>query len=316
MIKATSDTEVRGLIDAIAADDPARRQAAMARLTIIGDRAVGRVVAACAARPSRTALISLLQVLEGVPDERALATAKGALREGGDVAVAAVGVLRSLLAQAVTQVDALDALLEAAADGAAEHRVRAAAAEALSAAPEDVRRAVRDAVPPAPRGEEAVWEDAVAGRLPDDPSALRDALADRAAAAPLPVLRTLIEAVRARERAEAAAPRREPWCALRGALHQAAALRGSRVALYDLRETLADSDGPLPAAFLAAVHAIGDASCLEALARAHARARPGDARWRHQLAQAFAAIIRREKLTTRHAAVRQALARAPALAQR
>ena len=41
--------------------------------------------------------------------------------------------------------------------------------------------------------------------------------------------------------------------AVRGALHQALALRGSRVALYDLRETIERPPAPLPSSFLAAL---------------------------------------------------------------
>ena len=59
----------------------------------------------------------------------------------------------------------------------------------------------------------------------------------RAAAAPLNSLRKLIDAIHARED-DAGASRREGWRALRGSLHQALALRGSRVALYDLRESI------------------------------------------------------------------------------
>ena len=99
---------------------------------------------------------------------------------------------------------------------------------------------------------------------------------------------------------------------MRGALHQALALRGSRIALYDLRETLDRSDGPLPSPFLGALQTIGDDSCLEPLAGAFSRA-GSDARWQHQLAQAFREIVKRERITKRHSALRRALAKAPEL---
>jgi hypothetical protein len=104
------------------------------------------------------------------------------------------------------------------------------------------------------------------------------------------------------------------WRALRGLLHQALALRGSRVALYDLRETFLEAAEPLPASFLTAMHAVGDASCLDALASALARADGRDARWRHQLIAAFQAVARRERITRRHAVMKRALAKCPALA--
>jgi hypothetical protein len=84
------------------------------------------------------------------------------------------------------------------------------------------------------------------------------------------------------------------------------------VALYDLRETLAEAEEPLPVGFVAAVEAIGDQSCLEAVARAWSKARPhADAWWRRHLAEAFRAIVKRERLTRRSATLRRTLARWP-----
>ena len=63
---------------------------------------------------------------------------------------------------------------------------------------------------------------------------------------------------------------------MRGALHQALAARDSRLALYDLRDSLLEPDR-LPVAFLAALEDIGDATCLETLAAAYdASSRSGD----------------------------------------
>ena len=87
--------------------------------------------------------------------------------------------------------------------------------------------------------------------------------------------------------------------------------RGSRLALYDLRDSLLEPER-LPVAFLAALEEIGDVTCLEPLAAAYdASSRSGDAWWREHLAAAFRAIVRREGLTRRHAAVKRALARWP-----
>ena len=104
---------------------------------------------------------------------------------------------------------------------------------------------------------------------------------------------------------------REQWRAVRGAVHQALAARNSRLALYDLRDSLLASDR-LPIAFLAAIEEIGDATCLETLAAAYeASSRSSDTWLRQHLASAFRAIVQREALTRRHAALKRVLARWP-----
>jgi hypothetical protein len=117
----------------------------------------------------------------------------------------------------------------------------------------------------------------------------------------LPHLLKIVERVRERERSESAG--RGAWAATRAAAHVALAQRGSRIAIYDLRESLETANAPLPVEFLTALSLAGDASCLEAIAGAHARAR--DAWWRHHLADAFRTIAAREKLTRRHAVMKR-----------
>jgi hypothetical protein len=160
--------------------------------------------------------------------------------------------------------------------------------------------------------DDALWEDAIAGQLPDAPGALREATPAHAATAPLADLRRLIEAVSAREQQASGPAAAREWLALRGAIHQALALRGSRIALYDLRDAFERAAGALPSSYLGAVQLAGDESCLEPLASAFART--ADERWQHQLAQAFHAIVKRQRMTKRHSAVRRALARAPGIA--
>ena len=156
-----------------------------------------------------------------------------------------------------------------------------------------------------------MWSEAVAGRLPGSPAPLKHALAARRTSAPLTALQHLVDHLRAREQRESAAERREEWRALRGAVHQALAARNSRLALYDLRDSLLDPDR-LPVTFLAALEEIGDATCLETLAAAYeASSRSGDAWWREHVATAFRAIVGREGLTRRHAAVKRMMARWP-----
>ena len=122
----------------------------------------------------------------------------------------------------------------------------------------------------------------------------------------------MIEAVAERERAQTKTSAINDWKAARGAVHQALALRDSRVALYDLRETFERAMGPLPSPFLAAVKLVGDDSCVEPLASAYANA-AAEPRWRHQLAQAFHELVKRERLIKRHSSLRRALAKAPDL---
>jgi hypothetical protein len=308
--------EVRHLIAQLSDTDPVRREAAIARLAIIGRRAVDRLLAAWAGA-DRDTRISILRALEFIGDARALPVAAAALGDGGDVAVSGVAVLRALNESPHDAAPAaLDALVGAALDRGAERHVRLAA---LNALPEDVRQRAGAALDlprrPAPAADggtaDALWRDAMEGRLPDAPAALREVVAAQAAAAPLSNLRRLVEAVRARETETSSRARRAEWRAVRGALHQALALRRSRVALDDLRESIAAAAEPLPASFLSAIHAVGDASALEALAAAHARAPVSEPAWREQIASAFRAIARRERVTRRHAVHKRVTAKWP-----
>jgi hypothetical protein len=320
MIKS-ADREVRALIEALGSEE-LRREAAVARLIVIGGRAVGRLIEAFENSPDRETRVAMLRVLQATGDDRAVPIARQAIAAGGDVAVAGVGVLQELLGRGAlsVQADALDALVAAAGDAAAERRVRLAAAQAVDDLSRDLGRPGRAAAREALSATEAIWADAAEGHLPDDPEVLRAAIAEQGEEAPLPVLRRIIEGIRAREQGlpsgDAKTPaRRQRWRSVRGALHQVLALRGSRIALYDLRETVGESGEPLPSSFLAALHVVGDESCLEPLATAFARAAGGDERWQHQLATAFHTVAKRERLTQKHSAMRRALAKSPALAK-
>ncbi len=327
VIKASAASEVRTLVAALEGDDVVHREAAIARLAVIGARAVEKLTAAYAGTSDRVARLAMLRALEAIGDHRSGPLARQAIKEGGDVAVAAAGVLRALLLSRddAAATAALDTLVAAALDRQADHRLRLAAFEALQDMPGDVRTRVGQALRDDPDGTlrtgaraadrdaaeaEAAWTDALEGRLPDDPRGLRDTLATRGATAPLNTLQKMIDQVR-RKGDDVPRAQREGWLMLRGSLHQVLALRGSRVALYDLRESLEHHTGTLPVSFLAALHVLGDQSCLEALAAAYARAGSTDVRWRHQLASAFRAIQRREKLTARHAAIKRLAARWP-----
>jgi hypothetical protein len=305
------DPDVPSLIQGLR-ERGARREAAIARLTIAGRRAVARLVDAYQNTDEREVQIAILRVLEAIGDERALIVARQALAARGDVAVAGVAVLRELLGrrEGSADVKALDVLLAVARDDSAERRVRVAAVQALDAAPEDVRAAL-GALAVTESSDSALWQDAIAGQLPDDPAPLREAVPAYAGDAPLADLRRLLEAVRAREGRDAR--RAAEWLAVRGAIHQALALRGSRITLYDLRETFERAAAALPSSFVGAVQTIGEASCLEPLAAAFSRSR--DPHWQHQVAQAFHEIVKRQRITKRHSALRRALAKAPGLAR-
>ena len=324
-ITPSAGSEIRTLIAALASADDVTRESAIARLAIVGVRAVDRVTAAYP-EANRELRVSLLRVLEAIADPRGVPVARRAVADGGDVAVAATAALRVFLDSpvAAAATESFDALVETAMDPAAERRVRLAAVDALRDMPEHVRERVADALrtdadpalhaglaemPHEAAVAEGVWRDALDGNVGEDPTVLRDALKTRGGTAALGVLQKMIDAVRVREHIAPVGPRRDGWRAVRGALHQALALRGSTVAVYDLRETLEAATAPLPVTFLAALHAIGDTSCLEPIAAAYSA--HADDRWRQQLAAAFDAIVKREKVTPRSAALKRVAKRWP-----
>ncbi len=329
VIKASAAAEIRSLIEALGGSDDVMREAAIARLGVIGARAVASLVAAYHASPAPRVRVAVLRALEPVGDRRAIDVARDALRQGGETAVAGIAVLRGLLGspQGEVSTSALDTLVTAALDRDAARHVRAAAVDALQDTSPGVRARVAEALasdpdaslgaraanPPDAAGVDAIWLELVAGRVPDDPAAVAAAAHARAASAALTSLQKTIDAVRAKESASRAAASRDEWRNVRGQLHQALAQRGSRVALYDLREALEQSSAPLPVSFLAALQVLGDASCLEPIASAYSRARRDDAWWRQQLAAAFHEICRRERITRRHAILKRIAARCPEL---
>lgn len=327
VIKASAASDIRQLIEALGGDDDVRREAAIARLGVIGARAVDRLVDAYRSATSRDLKVTVLRALEVAGDRRTVSVAREAILEGGDVAVAAVTALGALVdaTPAPAATDALDVLVATALDTSQERRVRLASFQAIQHIPnvgdriaaalqEDPDAGITAGAKDVPRDKaaaDAAWHDALDGRLPDDPAMLREIANTRSPAPALSDLQKMIDLVRAREGSMAPGSRRDDWRAARGALHQALALRGSRVAVYDLRETIEEAREPLPVSFLAALHVIGDESCVELLAAAYARTPTGDARWRHQLGAAFRAITRREKITRRHATLKRIAARWP-----
>jgi hypothetical protein len=327
VIKASASAEIRQLVTALGGDDEVRREVAIARLAVIGPRAVDALRTAYAGASSRDTKIAVLRAMEPIGDRRMVPIAAEAIRQGGDLARVAAAVLRTLLdsPHELTSTESLDALVATALDPTAERSVRLAALDALHGIPQGVRARITEALQGDPdttikrragnlphdaAAADAVWQDALDGRLPDAPAALRDAAETRAPAAALGSLQKLIDTIKAKEGAVTNASKKAEWRIVRGALHQTLALRGSRLAVYDLREALEETHGPLPASFLAALHVVGDQSCLEPLASAYAAA-AADPRWRVQLAAAFRAIVRRERITPRHVVAKRIKTRWP-----
>jgi len=315
---------VARLIADLSSERPVVRETALARLTVIGARAVVHLATLAADADAPVASrVAALRALEAIGDVRAIDAAKLALDAGDKgIGVAAAGILQRFL-KGKRGADVTDALTAKALDRLAPDAVRLAALVALddlgasaleplwTALARDPSTSVRAHVADAQRGQRAEVTSEAAGSLQDDPEKLRRELALNRRSASLPELHALIERIRAREESESGAVR-DAWTRARGAAHVALAQRRSRLAVYDLRESLERSRAPLPVEFMAALSLIGDASCLESIAAAYAHAPGGgDAWWRDHLVDAFRAIVAREKLTARHAVMRKIQKRWP-----
>ena len=295
-----SSSDIDRLIADLESNDSIHRDAAVARLRILGRRALPRLIDLISAHQSSDVRAIALDALEGLDDVRVIDVAFHALRDGSvEVVIAALGVLRGWVADE-TGTRLLDAITTIAVDRSRDARVRVAALAALSELPEHLVRPIRDQAPP-PES---------AGPSLDDPVQVREWIQAYGADASLSTLHELITRTREREHAESSSRLRSEWLQARGRAHQALAKRDSLVALYDLRETFEVATGALPQSFLSTAAAIGDASCLEPLARAWAAAGK-DLDWNHQLSTTAATIMRREKLTGRSAAVKKLRANFP-----
>lgn len=344
-IRTSSAREIDALVADLRSSDTIARDAAIARLTVIGARAVDRLLALVedAVAPS-LARSAAFRVLEGIADPRTLAPALEVLRAplarrrdrapaapDDEVAIAAVGVARGFL-QSRAHVEALDALTATALDRRRSESVRVAALRALETLDAATLRPIREALltdgsarlrafaqggavdatelsPP-----NGSWLDHPTPlAMPDDADAVRREIERLGASLNLPLLHRALEGIREREQAASARTRRG-WRAARAAVHLALAHQGSKVGLYDLRELLDEANGPAGAPLLIAVGLIGDTSCLERLAELYAEAASTSAGevWRQQVAEAFRAIVAREHITARHTVAKKLKARWPA----
>ena len=323
-IRPSSAADVNRLLKELSSSDALRRETAVARLAVIGPRAVTKLSAlALDAAAAVQARLAALQTLEAIADPRSINAVLALAENGDDVGVGAIGVLGSIARlkdpRAARAFDRL-AVLALSGDAPEDQRLSALAAlegfperhlkpvyEALAAdrSPRVAARATRRAA-----GATIPLDALLESGLPDDPTVVAAVLREEADTAKLSALRGVVEAIRDRERG-AGADTRAAWMAVRGQTHHALAARGSRLALYDLRETLERADCVLPVGFLAAAASIGDAACLEPLATAWVKAATADRWWREHLAEAFRAIVTREHLTRRHPALKRILERRP-----
>jgi len=287
-------SDIDRLIADLHSQDSIRRDAAVARLRILGNRALPRLFDLVASHESTVVRALALDVIEGIDDVRVIDVAFEALRDGDiEIVIAALGVLRRWVAEE-TGTRLLDAITAITVDRSRDARVRVAALAALSELPEHLMRPIRDQAPP-PES---------AGPSLEDPVQVREWIQAYGAGATLNTLHELVTRTREREHAESSSRLRTEWLQARGRAHHALAKRDSVVALYDLREAFEGATSALPQSFLSTATAIGDASCLEPLARAWA-ASGKDLDWKHQLSTTAAAIMRREKLTGRSAAIKK-----------
>lgn len=327
-IRPSAAADIARLIAELTSGDTHRRELAGARLAVIGARATTALLAVAgdAARPIPDR-VAAVETLASIGDGRAATLAHGLAAAPGDdeLAVAAIELLgqvaRGQDARATRAFDRLAALVV---DAEAPATRRLASLTALEGQPEKLLKPLYEALArdPASRvvarvtrrqaGAVEPLETLVSRGLPGDPDVVAAVVRDDGDRATLTTLKKAVEATRARERAAAGEDARRRWMAVRGAIHQHLAARQSRLALYDLRETLEQAGGPLPVGFLSAAAVIGDVACLRPLAHAWVQAPTDDRWWREHLADAFRSIVAREGVTRRHPALKTILEKWPA----
>lgn len=326
---------ITALVNDVVAGAPIAREAAVARLAIAGARAEGLVIQAIgAAQPRGQA--ALLGVIERWTTARALAAGIDCLSSADPtVSAAAVAAVRPHLGSEDPDAAAraLDALVTTCLDDTRAEAARLAAIDALADVGGDAVEAVHqrlreDASPRIRRTVVGVAGRAgAAGRVGlagaaqlealaadpgRDPLVVQRLIGEAGAQATLAALHQLVLAVGHLERTTASDAERAGWTLALGAAHRALAARGSRLARQDLRDALERTPPERLGELVQAAEAIGDAACLAPLAAAWTSAAEGGTRTR--LASAFAAIVAREGLTRRHAAVKDVIARWPGAA--
>jgi hypothetical protein len=326
-IRPSAAKEISALVSDLASPRAVVREAAVARLTVIGARASSALAAIVADRQaSPAARTAALRVFEATAESQGIESAVAAVDDANDDIVrAAIAALAPHVRRAEGAV-VVDRLTAIALDRQRPGPIREAAVRGLldldtsslrpllkalrsDGSPEIAALvANRRAGQPPPEEPGELLARAVDGRLPSDGEMVRRALARAGDAMTLPDVLALIERLRDHEKAQPPAGRGQ-WQAARAAAHLVLARRGSRIALYDLRETVERAKEPVAMEFLTALDALGDASCVEAVAKAYASTR--DAWWRGHLLRTFGTIVRREGLTRRHAVIKRLKERDP-----
>jgi hypothetical protein len=297
VIRSSAARDVDQLLKDLQGTSAVRREAALARLRVLGSRALARLERLLR-DGDEDARATALRVLDGIEEPRVIDLALGALSDASAaVRTNAVLALRPWVTrEAGTRV--MEGLVACALTDQAV-AVRDAARDALALLPPDIIQPILEQpVPPA------------ADEPPQDAAAVEAWLVTHPQA-PLSALHAVITGLRAAEaRADGDMSRLQHLVA-RGAVHAVLASRGSAVALYDLRETFDAAATPLPLNYLNAITTIGDASCVESLARAWSATPVSEAWWRDRLSEAAGAIAARLKLTKRHTAMKRVDARWP-----
>jgi len=333
-IRRSAAAEIAVLLADLCSDDPVARETAEARLTVIGVRAVPHLIVAFDRSGSAGTRTAILKVLEATPDRRSAELGAEQL-EADDTApavrTAAVSLLGAFL-QSAESARVLDTLTAFILDAERPDSFRLHALDVIERALPHVLTPLRARLAEDPSSAIRAWasastaagapvidprlaiESAAAGE-PADPRFLRELVPAGAAGAPLPTLHRLIEVARDREARASGAAERGAWLAVRGSVHLALAQRGSRVAVYDLREAIARTAEPLPDGFAEAAALVGDGACLESIAELLTRAPAtpdGTLReWRDRVTRAGRSIVERERLTRRHAVMKKIARHAP-----
>lgn len=302
VIRSSAARDVDQLLKDLQGTSAVRREAALARLRVLGSRALARLERLLH-DGDEDARATALRVLDGMEEPRVIDLALGAL---GDASAAvrtnAVLALRPWVTrEAGTRV--MEGLVACALTDQAV-AVRDAARDALALLPRDIIE---------PLLEQPFLEQPVPPAADDPPQDAAGVEAWLVAhpQAPLSALHAVITQLRTAEaRADGEMSRLQHLVA-RGAVHAVLASRQSAVALYDLRETFDAATTPLPLNYLMAMTTIGDAACLESLGRAWAATPSTETWWRERLSEAAATIAARLKLTKRHAAVKRVDAKWP-----
>jgi len=327
-IRPSTAADVSRLLAELASDDLLRRETAVARLTVIGSRAVAGLLAMAGNhRSPLEARVAALGALEALADPRATTTCLALIDAVSDeLSAAAIGVLSAIARSSGPRATAaFDRLAALALDRTARVDRRLAALTALDGFPERLLKPLHEALARDPasglvarvvRRQSGVLvplAELVEGQLPADPALVSAIVREDATETSTSVLRKLIDLIRRRER-RAPEALQSQWLAVRGLVHQSLAHRNSRIALDDLREAIeqtATMPGPLPVGFLAAASALGDPSFLTPIAAAWVSSAGDDRWWRAHLAETFQAIARREGIPRAHSVIKRILSRWP-----